>query len=448
MIKVCIPNNYLPERKYAVTSLFRDLPASAYSFETHSEPDYSIVLPDNKKITIKDAFFGLHAENESYISESNIPENIAYMTNEYTHEPDMPVLFGGTELKQTNKALICEADIFASAFFMLTRWEEAVIKDKDKHERIVEEKQLSVKHNFFFRPIVDEYVRFINNILRTYGLDIAEKPDYELVITHDVDSLRRYDKLPKFIRALGGDLLLRKSLKLFFGTIKDYFLIKAGKRKDPYDVFDFFMNISEKHKLKSHFYFIPGYKGEPDVRYNINDSEVIQLIGKLKKRKHIIGLHGSYRAYNNKNYFRTELNRLKKIVGADITEGRQHFLRFSNPETWRLWEQNSLKIDSTLGFYSRVGFRAGTANEYPVFDILNRETLSLRESPLIAMEVALKRMQPDYKTGLQNLKALKEKIHEYGGKFILLWHNDKLNAHEWKDYSVNYEAVISTLNNN
>mgnify|MGYP000971870045 CR=1 FL=1 len=50
---------------------------------------------------------------------------------------------------QELKTIICEADVFASCFFMLTRWEEYVNKNRDKHDRFSANESLAYKQGFF-----------------------------------------------------------------------------------------------------------------------------------------------------------------------------------------------------------------------------------------------------------------------------------------------------------
>ena len=66
--------------------------------------------------------------------------------------------------------------------------------------------------------------------------------------------------------------------------------------------------------------------------------------------------------------------------------GRQHYLRWENPETWRACEDAGLAHDSTLGFSAGSGFRTGACVDHPVFDLRARRALRLRERPLVVMD--------------------------------------------------------------
>jgi hypothetical protein len=103
---------------------------------------------------------------------------------------------------------------------------------------------------------------------------------------------------------------------------------------------------------------------------------------------------------------------------------RQHFLRFANPWTWRVQEAAGLDHDSTLGFADRIGFRAGTCREFPVFDLLERQTLRLRERPLLVMDGTLfEYMSLGLAEAAAQVRAIVDPCRMHGGDAVLLYHN-------------------------
>ena len=73
------------------------------------------------------------------------------------------------------KIIECGIDIFASSFFMLTRWEEYVNKIRDMHNRFPAYASLACKNNFLDRPIVNEYVEMLWNMLKFLGCKQEKK---------------------------------------------------------------------------------------------------------------------------------------------------------------------------------------------------------------------------------------------------------------------------------
>ena len=441
-----LPNNNKAERQYIVDIIFSEFLGLKFNIEFCDIIDYQIIINDNKELIVKDSFFSKFIDN-SYLSEKNIPDRIKILNkSDFSVKNNMPIIFGNNEIVISKNKIVCGVDIFASSFFMLSRWEEHVIKDRDKNGRFADEQSLAFKFGFYKRAVVNEYVELLWNMLVHLGINQKRKERaYNLFLTHDVDFFRRYDSPKKLAKAVGGDLLKRKSPKMAKETISTFQKIKSGEEKDPYDTFDYLMNISENNNIKSHFYFIPGKIGEADAQYNINDNDVIETIKNIKNRNHIVGAHFGWDSFNDKEKMSIEQKRLAEIIG-DINESRQHFLRFENPKTWKILEQNEIKIDSTLGYTSDIGFRCGTCYEFSVFDIIERKKLNVKEYPLIAMDTALATAtKRDKEEFLSELYQINKTVKSFNGNFVFLWHQNNKALPEWDFVSEEYEKIIKNI---
>jgi len=440
-----LPNNNKLERQYIIDIIFSDFLDLKYSIEFCDIADYQVHI-ENKLLIIKDNFFSKHSDN-NYLSIKNIPDRITKLSkSDFQIENNLPIIFGDNTIEMSENELICGLDIFASSFFMLTRWEEYVIKAKDSNGRFADEQSLAFQFGFYKRAVVNEYVELLWNMLVHFGFNQKRKErKYNLFLTHDVDFFRRYDSTKKLAKAIGGDLLKRKSPKMAKETISTFQKIKSGEVQDPYDTFGFLMDISDKNNIKSHFYFIPAKLGEADAQYNIDDTEVIRTIERIYKREHIVGAHFGWDSFNDNDKMLIEQNRLADIIG-DINESRQHFLRFENPKTWQILEQNNIKIDSTLGYTSDIGFRCGTCYEFSVFDIIERKKLNLKEYPLIVMDTALanstKRNKEKF---LSELYEINKTVKSFNGNFVFLWHQNNKALPEWDFVSDEYENIIENI---
>lgn len=391
MINIKVPNNNTNERKYILDIIFNEFLGLEYILKTGSK-DYEIGLENKKILMIKDTFFNNHPKDLDYLKLENIPQKIK------------------------------ELDIFAASFFMLTRWEEYVNKNRDTHNRFSAYESLAYKQGFLDRPIVNEYVYILKNMLLELDdtLVFKEKKN-QLFLTHDVDHLYRWKSWKQVIKVVFGDLVKRKNISLAAERISEYLLIKRGDTKDPFDTFDWLMTKSESLGLKSEFYFMSGGVTGFDNNYMINEPKSLELIEKIKKRGHIIGIHPSYNAYNDFEQFRKEKDLLELTVGQKIIQGREHYLRFEVPTTWQIWEDNDMLIDSTCGYPDKEGFRCGTSDEFSVFNILTREKLKLRERPLVVMDCSLfDYNNSTYSEAITNINSLQ---NNDGNCFTILWHN-------------------------
>jgi hypothetical protein len=107
--------------------------------------------------------------------------------------------------------------------------------------------------------------------------------------------------------------------------------------------------------------------------------------------------------------------------------GRQHYLRWENPTTWQNWEDARLDYDSTLGFADQPGFRCGICYEYPVFNLRTRQSLALRERPLVVMDgTLLDYLKLSLDASAQRILALAAVCRQFAGDMALLWHNNNL----------------------
>lgn len=444
MLKISIQTKFIKEKQYVIDYILNELLGLEYSIFYCDKPEYKIEFNESTLI-FKDSFFSKTDDIYYYRNIENLPKHIVFQHTEFAPELNLAVLFGNDLIKQTENHLESGNDIFAATFFMLSRWEEIASTKRDKHNRFDERYLYSIENNIAHRPIVNEYAEFLKNVLVYFGCKLTFKTHlYKLFITHDIDDFARYDSPLKFIKALGGDIIKRKSISTLAQTFSDYFSISLGKKKDVYDTFDFLMNVSEKYNNKSRFYFLPGKKGEFDVRFDIEAQKVLNIIQRIIYRKHIVGIHPSYNSYNDEQIFQQEIDRLR-IITNELKEGRQHYLRFENPTTWELWEKNQLLIDSSIGFYSNIGFRAGVCTEYPVFNIINREKLRLRERPLIIMDTALRATNSDKEKILESCRSISETVKKYRGDFVILWHNSNLRVNEWKNWDKFYEELIEII---
>ncbi len=445
MLEVFYHKKFEEEKRYVFDVFFNDILGVEYAINFHEIDEYKICF-NNKEIVIKDSFFSEMSDLELYYKDSkNIPSNITKVKTEYSPESDMICLYGDADVAISNQRSYVGGDLIASAFFMLTRWEEIAIHDKDKHGRFIEKNSLSIKHRFHKRPIVNEYVEFLWNVLLEMGYSGKRKEKlFKFYPTHDVDFFLKYDGFFKFCKTLGGDLFKRRNLSDFFSNLKGIFNVKIRNGKDVYDTFDFLMDISELKSVKSRFYFMTGTKGERGVTFDINDTRVKVKIQHILNRGHIIGIHPTYNSFTNVKILKEELELLNNIY-PEIEEGRQHFLRFSNPITWQIWNDCNLNVDSTIGFYDTIGFRAGICNEYTLFNVISKKKLNLRERPLLLMDTALRKRYDDKEMFIEKSKALINIVKKYNGDFVMLWHNNNLMVNEWEGWNKVYAEIVKSV---
>jgi len=141
-----------------------------------------------------------------------------------------------------------------------------------------------------------------------------------------------------------------------------------------------------------------------------------------------------------------EKEKLEKITENAIFGGRQHYLRWKTPDTWRILEKAGLKYDTTLSFADHEGFRCGICLPYKPFDVLENRVLDIWELPLTVMDGSLfnyQNLTPE--EGFWRIKSIINTVKKYQGVFVLLWHNSSLDDLSYPGWIKVYEKTIEYL---
>lgn len=443
---ITIPNNNIAERKYIINMVFSEFLGVDYNLVINNGElkidNWIIELENGNKLTVEDYFFNRFPDTLEYLKEENIPQSVEFTKNRFIPENDIPIIFGTSHLESTATTLNCGIDIFASIFFMLTRWEEYVNRTRDVHNRFPATASLAYKWNFLQRPIVNEYLEMLKNMLLAMGFNGEFKSrEYRLILTHDIDHIYAWDSFGKFLSNLLRDLIKRTSIDNFFYTLYRYINFQLGKELDPYDTYDYIMDLSESIGLKSYFFFMGEGVTKHDNSYRSSSKEAKAIVENILRRGHFVGIHPSYNAYNDLKQFKREKEELERNFNTSIRFGREHYLRFELPTTWQIWEDSGMDWESTLAYADEDGFRCGVCYEFHVFNILRREQLQLKERPLLFMDAnGVEKFSPQRMEEV--IYQLICQVERYRGDFVLLWHNSSYNTIKWKKFKRVYESII------
>jgi len=421
---------FQPEKEYCFRVLLGELLGLDYRVAwTEGEPNYRLHLPNGTALVVRDHFWGKAGIG---LQPANIPSLIETAPNPFQSGEVLTAVFGKVRFTVENQQIDCDLDVFASAFFMLTRWEEHALPDRDVHGRFPAESSLAWRNGFLHRPVVNEWADLLRYLFARLGWEPPRpKRTFRLHLTCDVDHPRLWWSVSDRLRTLGGSFLKRKNASEALFWLKKYFFNK----QDPYDTFHQIMDAAEQTGHPAHFNFLGERPPESDCWYPLEHPFVRSLIENISARGHVIGFHPSYEAFDQPDIFNRELESLRRITPQPVWTGRQHYLRFAVPSTWRVWEQAGMAWDSTMGYPEHPGFRCGICQDFPVFDIEQRKILNLREKPLIAMDVTLalyRGWSPEQ--AYQVLMQLRHQVEKHDGEFVLLWHNSSLGGWEWREW--------------
>jgi hypothetical protein len=344
-------------------------------------------------------------------------------------------------------ALVIDADIVAATWFLLTRVEERDASKLDEHGRFRATASAAFRAGLLDRPLVDEWAVAIRDALRKLlPRWTPDVPRFQVKLTHDVDSLRAFHDVGAGLRTVAGDLVKRRDVGAALTDAAETLRQVAAPETSPnwrgaLEI----ARLSRVHGMKSAFYFMSADPERPDGDYDIGAKDVRELIEELRVLDAELGFHPGYRTLGDAARLAEEKRRLDAALGTSRYGGRQHYLRFRAPQTWRDWAAAGLTYDSTLGFADREGFRCGTCHPFKPFDVEEDREIDLVEVPLIAMDATLRhhRGLTPAQTETRILE-LAESCRRVGGTFTLLWHNSSMDG-GWKPWGDVYRRVVPAL---
>ena len=361
----------------------------------------------------------------------------------------IPILFGDDKVEQINSTLVVHADLIASTYFLITRYEEFIVRDsRDANGRFPGKQSLPYRAGFIHRPIVDEYRLLIRTWLKAKDNNLPSLPQgiRKVYLTHDVDAPFLYRSWKGFVRSLLARRGLVTTWRNKFGAMEEdpYFTFPWLLEKDQRMV-----NALGRDKSEIIFFVKGGGKVRQDKPiYNLYGNDMQDLFELFRSYQATIGMHTSYYAGLHPEMITEEKENLILALGQSVTCNRHHFLDTREPEDMDYLAETGITDDFTLGYADVAGFRLGTC--YPVrwINPANGKLSELVLHPLNIMDCSL---DSSAYMGL-NLEEAKEYcirlingIHHVGGELVLLWHNTSFTTHTNNYHRELYTHLLNIL---
>lgn len=336
----------------------------------------------------------------------------------------MPILFGEPQVKLVENTLVVYADLVASAVFLLSRYEETLVAERDDHGRFQAKSSLLYKAGCLMRPLVDEYGSWLRAQLQSMGVGVQlPNTSLKITLTHDVDEPFAHRSLKSL---LGG--IMRGETKTAWHNFTHTL------EQNSYYTFPWIVSQEAKLPFADKIYFMrmplqPCQQDKPYVSYQSKD--IRALVALLKKNKVQIGLHASYFSGENPQIIGREKIELETAIQQSITTNRYHFLRTCLADDMSYLADAGIKDDYTLAFADQVGFRLGTCRPVAFISPKTLKTSNLTLHPLTMMDATLFRyMQLSLDDAFKQACCLIETVRQYGGELVLLWHNTMLQPQQ------------------
>ena len=319
----------------------------------------------------------------------------------------------------TAEAGVLPYDIFAAAFYLLSRYEEYLPHLKDSEGRFPMTESIAYQHDFLERPIIDIWLMRFKEVLKEQYPDFifVSKPLQTRVVI-DVHRAFAYRKVG-FLRTIGG--YFRDFFKFRLKRNLKRTQVLLGLRKDPYDVFNWLTQIQKRVPFKFQYFFALGdYTNQNrTIKYS---KASLQSLMKMVADYSDVGLLVSHTASFDMDTLRIEKQRLEQTTHRPLCATKITTHQFVIPDTYQYLLEQEVKMDFTIGYPNHPGFRAGTSHPFLFYDI-NYET----QTPLQLFPLCLTMGQvfnPSKKT-LNEIKIsqLKQTVTDASGHFVIGFSN-------------------------
>jgi hypothetical protein len=337
-----------------------------------------------------------------------------------------------------------ELDVFAAALYLLSLREEQVNPARDANGRFLAQHS-AAPDGFFELPVVNRLFEALAKLVcSVLGLPYTQPREQQTIaLTHDVDLMRKYGGAGSVARGLGRMLT---SPAAGLKEMKSALAVNTGGKRDPYDSFDDLFAIKERISAPSTFFMMTKSGGQHDCDYQLNDAGVRQMLLRARTFGDEIGVHPGWDSGTSAERLDAEAKAVAAANGQTVNGSRQHYLRFTAPQTWRHLGAAHLRYDASVGFPDRAGFKSGWSGAYHPFDLETMQSLPVLEVPLVCMDVTLAAYEKiPAELCLERLTNLLDAStdHIRGGTFVFLWHNSIADREMFPGYWDVFEYFFS-----
>ena len=335
-------------------------------------------------------------------------------------------------------------DVFAASFFLVSRYEEYLSQVRDQYGRFRAESTWMFENDMLQKPLVNIWTLALGARLKAVYPDLPiKKRKFTFIPTYDVDAAWAY-KSKGVYRTLGG--FIKDLSSGDRERIRERHQVLRGKRKDPFDSFEFQFELQKEFKLKPIYFILCGDYDTNDKNISIRKAAFRSLIKTLGDHADV-GIHPSFSSYLDIDKLRKEINSLSEVLHRPLTKSRQHFLRMNLPRSYQKLIELDISDDYTMGFASQAGFRAGIADTFRFYDLENDMVTNLRVHPFALMDGTMRDyLNLDLEASYALTTQLIDEVKAVGGTFIYLTHNETLGGEQrWEGWPEMYRRMLEYI---
>jgi hypothetical protein len=331
-------------------------------------------------------------------------------------------------------------DLFSAVFYLISRHEEYLPFTPDMHSRFPATDSVLFSNNLLDRPIVDEWIFALGKVLEENGIKIKQK-QFEFLPSYDIDIAWSY-KNKGLKRTLGG--YFKSFVGNGFSAVRERTAVLFGKIQDPYFSFGSTNVLHDNYGLKPLYFVLAAAQNGPFDKHILPSNKNMRLLLQGLSAKYKIGMHPSYNTNEHPDLFVEEQQILADIIGQRIDISRQHYIKFSLPETYRRLIAIGVQQDYSMGYGTHLGFRAGTSRPFFWYDLQADQQTELQVFPFCFMDTTAHfEMKLSTKEAFDKLYYFKDTLQKNNGLMLTVFHNFSLGTDkEWEGWAEAYADFI------
>lgn len=327
-------------------------------------------------------------------------------------------------------------DIFAASFYLLSRYEEYLPHEKDEFGRYAHSNSLAYREGFLHQPLINVWLQEFRSALTAKFRGLKFKgTQFANVITYDVDIA--YSYLNKgFFRNIGG--IFRSLWKGEWSAALERWQVLAGKKKDPFDCYEWLDALHLYCRLKPYFFFLVARNNSKYDKNVSTSSKRFQELVEYYASTCNIGIHPSWQSGDDKTLLKEEVEWLEAVSDTQVQASRQHYIRFTLPETYRQLLSEGIRKEFSMGYGSINGFRASVCSSFKWYDLENEQATSLIVYPFCFMDAnSYYEEKHTPQQAYDELMRMYNTVKKVNGTMITIWHNHLLGkdrqTREWSE---------------
>jgi peptidoglycan/xylan/chitin deacetylase (PgdA/CDA1 family) len=343
--------------------------------------------------------------------------------------------------EQVDGGELPQGDDLATAFFHLARLEERGAP-RDPHGRF-----------FASSSCLDPLDPPLERLRSELGLQTRRysSAKFAVALTHDVDVPWRWTPIGMrgaAARLKGHALAGRVAPALHEARGLARVPLHRVRGSDPNWRFSEIAAEERAHGSRSTFFVMAGHGHRADGAAPESYERLRpKLVETLVDAGAEIGLHGSYLAAEDLDRLASERALLAQLDGP-LVGHRYHYLRVDPHRNLVPLEGLGFRYDTSLGFPDALGFRAGIAHPFRVWDMARDRPSDLIEVPLAVMDATLAEKRYEglsAEAAKPRILALLDWAAEHGGGFSILWHPERFDAPSARGWDRLYFDVMDAV---